>query len=193
MGYTTEFYGGFTFDNPVSEELKNYINKFSEIRHMKRDVEKIKEMYPNWRELCFNGDLGNDGVYFIGGGTWDNIPGTKTLDESIVNGNYPGGGCPGLWCQWIVYEDMLMWDGGEKFYEYEEWLKYLIDNFIEPSGYLLNGEVEWRGEDSDDIGTIVVVNNRIEMKYGVLTSNIPSMSTEDLIEELKRRGYTVQN
>ena len=68
MGYTTEFYGSLTFNKPVIDELKKYINKFSETRRMARDPEKIKLNYPNWKEECFNGELGNEGEYFVGGG-----------------------------------------------------------------------------------------------------------------------------
>jgi len=193
MGYTTWFTGGLEFDKPVSEELAKYIEEFSLVRHMKRDVEKIKEIYPNWQELCFNGELGIDGEYFIGGGCWDNIPGTKTHDESIVNGNHTGGSCPGLWCQWIIEENELVWDQGEKFYEYDAWLIYLIKHFIAPSGYKLNGEIQFQGEDEDDFGTICVADNEVEVKYGMRIMDLSEIDTNDLIAELSSRGYTVQN
>ena len=64
MGYTTWFTGGLQFNKPVTEELKNYINRFSKTRRMPRDNDKIKEIYPNWKELCFMGKLGNNGEYF---------------------------------------------------------------------------------------------------------------------------------
>ena len=70
MGYTTYFDGAFQFDKPVTDELKNYINKFSETRRMMRDNDKIKELFPNWEELCFNGELGEDGEYFVGGDSY---------------------------------------------------------------------------------------------------------------------------
>lgn len=49
-----------------------------------------------------------------------------------------------LYCQWVPTEDGegIKWDGGEKFYSYTKWLQYLIDNFLIPNGYVLNGEVE---------------------------------------------------
>ena len=66
MGYTTDFSGSLSFNKPVASWLEEYINKFSETRRMKRDPEKIKELYPDWGELCFNGELGDEGQYFIG-------------------------------------------------------------------------------------------------------------------------------
>ena len=189
MGYTTWFTGGLQFDKPVSEELKTYIEEFSLIRHMKRDVEKIKEAYPNWKEKCFNDDLGVDGEYFIGG---SGIMG-QANDSSILEYNRPASTQPGLWCQWIIENDELVWDQGEKFYEYEAWLVYLIDNFIAPSGYKLNGEIQFQGEDEDDFGLIIVVDNEVEIKYGMRIMDLSEIDTDTLIAELTSRGYTVQN
>lgn len=36
MGYSTDFYGSVSFNKPIADELKNYINKFSATRRMKR-------------------------------------------------------------------------------------------------------------------------------------------------------------
>ena len=71
---------------------------------------------------------------------------------------------PGLWCQWVPTEDGtgLEWDGGEKFYSYVEWLEYLIKHFIEPWGLVLNGEVEWRGVEWNDTGTIYAIDNKVK-------------------------------
>ena len=180
MGYTTNFSGSLEFNKPVAPWLVEYINKFNRTRHMKRDPEKIKELYPNWGELCFNGELGDEGQYFIG-----------DRDASVIHINMPPVGQPGLWCQWMIEEDMLMWDGGEKFDEYEEWLNYLIKNFFEPLGYVLNGDIEWQGEEYDDFGVIHVVDNFIDMQYGIRVSSMSEISTEDLVAELKSRGFDV--
>jgi hypothetical protein len=78
---------------------------------------------------------------------------------------------PGLWCQWIIEGDgeALVWDGGEKFYNYVEWLKYLIAHFFSKWGVLLNGTIHWTGEDSTDMGQIVVENNVVKVLRGVIT------------------------
>lgn len=72
-------------------------------------------------------------------------------------------GRPDTYCQWVVTEDQeaLEYDGNEKFYDYVEWLQYLITEFFEPWGYKLNGAVNWSGEDTDDVGEIVVTNNEV--------------------------------
>jgi hypothetical protein len=73
---------------------------------------------------------------------------------------------PGYHCQWTPSEDGmgLEWDQNEKFYDYIEWLQWLIDNFFFPKGYRLNGEVRWDGEEIGDIGKIIVRDNKVEVK-----------------------------
>lgn len=68
-------------------------------------------------------------------------------------------GCPGGYCQWTISGTTLKWDGEEKFYDYEEWLNYVIEHFIKPSGCVLNGDVEWEGEDGEDVGVMSCRNN----------------------------------
>ena len=188
MGYTTDVYGSVTFNKPITEELKNYINKFGETRRMKRDVEKIKKTFPDWEKNCFNGNLGVDGEYFVGGNGFMG----QDRDDSIVNYNYPPETQPGLWCQWMIDDDgNLVWDGGEKFYEYGEWLTYLIDNFIAPSGYVCNGEIEFQGEDMNDFGTIHVKDNVVTVEYGMRIQSLEDISDDDLIAEAERRGFKI--
>lgn len=189
MGYSTDFYGSLKFNKPVAPWLVEYVNKFSNTRRMKRDPEKIKAQFPNWGELCFNGDLGEEGEYFIGGvGSFG-----QDADTSVLDHNRPAKTQPGLWCQWIINEkeNCLEWDGGEKFYNYEEWLEYLIDNFFAPLGYVLNGDIEWQGEDSDDCGTIHVEDNFISTEMGMHIYSMSGMDTDDMIKELEKRGYKV--
>jgi len=42
----------------------------------------------------------------------------------------------------------------------------LIHHFLAPAGYVLNGEVEWQGEDPSDIGKIVVKDNEVSARQG---------------------------
>lgn len=188
MGYTTDFYGSVTFNKPITDKLRDYINKFSRTRRMKRDVERIKKNFPDWEKNCFNGNLGVDGEYFVGGESFVYMG--RDEDESIVNYNRAPSTQPGLWCQWIIDENGdLVWDEGEKFYEYEEWLVYLINNFFAPSGYICNGDIEFQGEDMEDFGTIHVENNVVTLQYGMRISSLEDISDEDLIAEAERRGF----
>lgn len=169
MGYSTEFFGKFETDRVMDESFINYINAFSARRHMKRDLEEIKKIYPHdWAQQCFNGDLGVEGAYFIGDKE-DSKVFKYTIfnkdgeDSSVIDYNTQPKGQPGLWCQWIIGPDRksLVWDNGEKFYNYTEWLEYLIQHFFAPCGYVLNGRVKWQGEDINDSGIIVVTNNNV--------------------------------
>ena len=189
MGYTTWFNGSFKFDKPVEDWLVEYINKFNKTRRMSRDNDKIKELFPNWEKLCLDGNLGENGEYFIGGlGCYG-----QDKDGSVLEQNWPAYTQPGLWCQWVIGgdNDELMWDEGEKFYNYVEWLEYMIDNFFNPFGYVLNGDVTWDGEESDDTGIIHVENNVVDVEYGVHAYSMSSIDTDDMIKELERRGYKV--
>lgn len=80
-------------------------------------------------------------------------------------------GFPGFWCQWVPTEDGwgIEWDQGEKFYEYVEWLRYIIQHLLQPKGYVLNGEINWSGEDSEDLGKIIVKDNVVTTKEGRVT------------------------
>jgi hypothetical protein len=96
---------------------------------------------------------------------------------------------PGIWCQWIPSEDgwFIQWDEGEKFYDYVEWLQWLIVNFFQPNGYILNGKIKWNGEEQGDVGVIIVKNNLVSIQEKVLVNKCPyckkTIKPEDLIEE----------
>lgn len=188
MGYSTYFTGSLELSRELFAREKDYINNFSRTRRMKRDVDVLMEMYdgkyghPTPKTNTPEDIYGVDGEYFV----------RDERDKSILDFNMPPGQLssddepdfnkrwdinqerikygvcqPGLWCQWIINEDNeLEWDGGEKFHYYTEWLKYLIRHFFEPWGIKLNGEIEWKGDDPDDIGIIRVKDNVVEEKTG---------------------------
>ena len=101
---------------------------------------------------------GVDGEFYVG----------DDREDTIINYNRPPGEQPGLWCQWQLQRDnqTIMWDGGEKFYYYTEWIEYIISKILAPRGYIVNGEVEWSGEDPTDVGKIVVKNNKVKELVG---------------------------
>jgi hypothetical protein len=189
MGYTTYFDGSLKFNKPVEDWLVEYVNKFNKTRRMKRNNEKIKELFPDWKKHCFAGNLGEEGEYFIGGLGYYG----QDSDGSVLDHNVPARTQPGLWCQWVIGDnnDELMWDEGEKFYDYVEWLEYMIDNFFAPLGYVLNGDISWEGEESDDVGVIHVEDNIVDVEYGVHVHSMSAIDTDDMIKELEKRGYKV--
>lgn len=154
MGYTTDFWGSFSITPKLEEDMVEYLRKFSRTRRMGRRMDSR---------------YGEEGEFFVEG---KGVAGQDT-DSTVINQNQPPAKQPGLWCQWVPTEDgeYLEWDGGEKFYNYVEWLTYMVDTFFEPLGYKLNGEVEWQGEDRNDRGIIQVENNEVVVLEAVTEYN----------------------
>lgn len=152
MGYTTDFEGGFNITPVLSQKDNEFLTKFSETRRMARNV---------------GPEYGIEGEFYVDGTGWAG----QDSDKNVINYNKPPSTQPGLWCQWVPTDDgsELVWDGGEKFYNYVEWLEYLIDKILAPRGYTINGECQWFGENRDDVGVIIVKNNIVTTKVGKLT------------------------
>jgi hypothetical protein len=166
MGYTTDFSGNFSLNKPLLASHSAYLLKFAETRRMSRNAEIASKFYDPAREAV-GLPIGEQGCYFVGGGGSFG----QDTDASVINNNIAPDGQPGLWCQWVPTEngDGIEWDGSEKFYHYTEWLSYLIEHFLKPWGYVLNGEVEWFGEDRDDRGMIIVKDNNVSTKLAKIS------------------------
>jgi hypothetical protein len=125
---------------------------------MKRDASKT-ELRNDPVRKAVGLPVGVDGCYFVG------ETGFAGQDDGkdVIDHNCPPTGQPGLWCQWVPneYGTAIIWDHGEKFYEYTEWLEYIIQHFLTPWGYNLNGEVKWQGEDINDRGILTVSDNKV--------------------------------
>jgi len=158
MGYTTDFTGQFDLDKPLSEPHRQYLVAFNESRRMKRDP-ALAQALPDPIRDKVELPIGVDGGYFVGGGEFRG----QERDSSVLEYNHAPSGQPGLWCQWVPSEDgtAIVWDEGEKFYDYIGWIEYLIEHFLAPWGYVVNGQVDWSGEDSGDQGYITVKNNAV--------------------------------
>lgn len=155
MGYTTEFSGHVTIDPPLNREEVTFLTKFAQTRRMNR----------------LNGPYFVDGSGDFGQGN----------DPDIVNFNEPATGQPGLWCQWVPNENgtTIEWDGNEKFYNSAEWMKYLIDHFLKPGAiadlpflqknHVVNGIIDAQGEEASDRWQIVVENNVVKTRQGLIS------------------------
>lgn len=172
MGYTTKFKGKFKIDKPLDDETFELLKLIAETRRMKRSG--LPEKY------------GVDGEFY---GESDNNEGSQ---GKIVDYNTPPSTQPGLWCQWLIQEDRqtIEWDRGEKFYKYVEWLEYLIDRILKPRNYIVNGVVKYKGEYSDDSGSIEVKDNEVFLD-NVATRALKELST--IIETIKPTQYRVYN
>src|SRR5690606_24127779 len=117
-----------------------------------------------------------NGPYFVAG-TGDYGQGD---DPGIINFNQPPEGQPGLWCQWVPTGDgtATVWDGGENFYDSDDWMEYIIDHFLKPgalakdklpflqANHICNGNIDAQGEETDDRWRLVVKNNKVSVKRG---------------------------
>lgn len=161
MGYTTYFDGEFRLDRPLTQKQIDYLKLFADTRRMKRDAVKAERL-PDPVRKAARLPIGPEGAYFVGGGfKWQGD------DESVLDHN-SSEGQPSLWCQWVPTEDgkSIVWDGGEKFDAYVEWLEYIIHNFLTPWKRFITGEVTWSGEDDGDKGKIRVQDNVIHVLMG---------------------------
>lgn len=161
MGYTTDFGGQFYLDKPLTQPQIDYLNKFADTRRMERDPALAATLPDPLREAV-GLQVGRFGAYFTGGTGYAG----QDDDISVINHNSHKGQ-PSLWNHWVPSADgkFIVWDSGEKFYEYVEWIEFIIDNFLKPWGYKLNGKVDWYGEDYDDRGRIVVTDNVVKTLY----------------------------
>jgi hypothetical protein len=144
MGYTTDFKGNFGLNKELSPKMAQYLTLFNETRRIQRSTDSV---------------FGIEGEFFVfGGGNFG-----QDREPNVIDFNTPPSTQPGLWCKWTPTEDRMgiEWDGNEKFYHYTEWLVYLIHKILAPNGYVLNGIVEWSGEETGDVGEIFVEDNKV--------------------------------
>lgn len=152
--YTKEFQDKVTLLLAVQKYRLNNIDQnifFNIIQYLADDIAIVDfEQEHNLQYLSFSNE--------------DSF-GFSTRNKSIIDYNKPAKTQPGLWCQWVPNNDgtKIIWDEGEKFYCYVEWLAYLQDNFLRPWGYNLSGSVKYQGEDKYDSGTITVKGNDITL------------------------------
>jgi hypothetical protein len=162
MGYTTDFSGRFELNKQLSPKMHQYLKLFNETRRMKRNTDEV---------------FGIEGEFFVfGSGSYgqDNEP-------NVIDFNEPPTTQPSLWNKWLpTYDGMgIEWSGEEKFYGYTEWLVYLIHKILAPNGYVLNGVVEYSGEEMGDVGEIVVVDNRVFVRVKYQDSDNGEMTPQN--------------
>lgn len=152
MGYTTEFDGQIVISPPLNAVEVAYLRRFSGTRRMDRLL----------------------GPYYVDGGGYAG----QAREPDIDDYNAPPPGQPGLWCHWVPTDDgtALEWDGSEKFYDGEEWMRYLIAHFLtgtdgtfknhsDSEGFtfdhMANGTIIAQGEDPTDQWRLVVHENHV--------------------------------
>lgn len=66
-------------------------------------------------------------------------------------------------CHWVPNTDgtSIVWDGTQRFYDYYEWIKYIIEKFLVPWGIKCDGVVSCNGDDMFDFSKIVADDNKV--------------------------------
>jgi len=160
---TVKFEGSFKVTPILSIGHATYLRSFSRTRHMLRDAEKAEKLTDVLRAEVHL-PIGDDGEYYVGSSDQKEI---QHANSSILDVNKHPRSQPSLWCDWEPNREgtEIVWNGQEKARCYVEWLAYLINNFMQRWGYVLNGSVSFRDVD-DETGIIVVKDNVVTLRYG---------------------------
>lgn len=172
MGYTIEYHGSFKLDKPLTEEHAQFLKDFSRTRHYQRAwkpeeengrwfVDPDGKCEPDFFDEEYQKVVYNDGKY--------NHEARKEYELkrwNVVDFNEVNQGMPSYYCQWVPTEDNagIKWDENEKFYGADKWLKYIIESYLKPWGYVLNGKVAFEYGEREygaHSGVITVEDNEI--------------------------------
>ena len=165
MGYNTTFKGSMEFDPPLSWEETEYLNGFSKTRRVAMPGDPAG-LLPRPQQRT---PVGTGGACLI--------------DSDVSGSMGEAAGAPGCWCQWVASEDgkRLEWDGGEKFYNYIEWLSYLNCAFFSENAWAkrahpealsflrphrLQGRIEAYGEEWDDVWALEAEGGQLFVRGG---------------------------
>ncbi|MBB6144290.1 hypothetical protein HNQ77_002242 [Silvibacterium bohemicum] len=92
---------------------------------------------------------------------------------------------PGYSNLFVLSEDRstILPDEDESDHGLRLWLVLLVQHYLEPLGYVLNGEVSWDSSDVDDRGCIFVKDNAVEAADDVVLNPGPSWSSDHYADE----------
>ena len=82
---------------------------------------------------------------------------------------------PRSYMQWVPTEslDAIVYDGNEKFYDYDKWLLWILDH-LGSLGIKANGSFNWHGESSGDTGILSVKDSVLTVITGDMPKSISS-------------------
>jgi hypothetical protein len=157
MSYNIKLLGRFGFSRQLTEAEYEYLNAFARSARVARDESRASAL-PDPLRFAVGLPIGPQGGHYVGGASIENW----TSDGSVVNANAPPRDQPNLRCQWIPTQDRngIEWDRGPAFYEWVEWLEYLVAHFFVPWGIKVNGTVKMVGENEEE-GNLYVVDNKV--------------------------------
>lgn len=154
--------GSATITEKLNAKHKNYLNAFAKTRRVARKESFLSNVKDPVRERV-NLPLGEEGAYFIGGYDFSHL-GNDGADPSISDYFQAPEGQPSQWCMWQINKNKLVWNKCiDDFDSHHLWLRYLIDHFLSPWGYSLNGQFRWTGLEDSHVGKIKIINNKLEI------------------------------
>ncbi len=159
MGYETDFSGEFEITPPLEPIHTDYLKAFFHTRRMKRNA-KLAADLPDPKRKAVNLPIGEEGCYYVGDeeNHGQDLP---RRDQSVIDHNQEPREQHGLWCPFEINDEGNLEIQCGKSYAYREWLGYVIEKFLKPWGYTLNGQVRYRGEEIDDMGVLTIINNKL--------------------------------
>ena len=159
MGYDTYFNGEFELDKLLSDDQREFLDMWLNGDHVARDPALLKKADCSKRNLeCLNlldrlgMELGEECVNYVG-----QFNDGTTLSHDVA-------ALPGRHCVWEISRRgaTISSERGTN-EDYVAWLRYIIEHFLIPWGYVLNGECYWDGDQNDDKGEIEIENNVIKV------------------------------
>lgn len=160
----------FEIEEKLDDKLAEYMYHFFNTKHVKRDIELTKKVYQNWKDRCYRSRLGVEGEYFV-----DHY--TQEKKEDILNEYEPPAPLPECWCCLRIErsdKDRLIWRNdlmdSAMIIHRVRWIKYVLDNFLVPNGYTVNGEMRFQAnlyrEYKEELyeGKIKIENSEIKIK-----------------------------
>ena len=202
MGYDTYFKGRFSLNVPLKPEHKAYLQRYTRCPHLPLDEERLK-VYPDPLREAVGLPIGKYGIYFTGDiddDAYDDICLYKDTYDSSYHCyrrkmlSTPEAQAeaaflaPASGCQWVPTADGRgIEEEGEKFYYYDEWLRFLLKHFLLPWGYELSGEVFYQGEQGEH-GRILVVDNEVQVVVDG-DSLLPRSKKSSAIEEVQETHW----
>ncbi|MBA2680453.1 MAG: hypothetical protein H0U76_18900 [Ktedonobacteraceae bacterium] len=138
--------GALQLNHQLTPAHHAYLQRFAEIRLMKRHVEKIVLLPDPLREAV-GLSVGPEGAFYTG---------DSNDAETIADANHPPEGQRDLYCPWHPSEDRMRMEPASCINNWENsyahWMSYLIQHFLGPWGYSLSGRVAVRFESEEISG-----------------------------------------
>ena len=77
---------------------------------------------------------------------------------------------PKGYMQWVPDESLqrIVWDQNEKFYDYEQWLKWIVAA-LASWGIEAAGSFKWQGDSVGDIGELLVIDGNVTSNTGAVS------------------------